>query len=226
MPLVHISLRAGKSPAYRKAISDGVYEAMLATINVPRTTTSRSSPSSRPTACLRPRLPRHPPHGRRRLHRGHPEPGPEPRDEESLLRPDRREPREEPGPPEGRRPRQPRRGAEGELVVRKRPRVVRVSQSSEAPNRAFARANTPITRPAQAGQNGLNVRLGTSADDRGRFRGNLRTKQSNIEHDVLLGNGSSRMPNGELVTSDFFQRWAIYTDRRGHTFDPLLKRIF
>jgi len=35
MPLVHISLRAGKPPAYRKAVSDGVFEAMLATINVP-----------------------------------------------------------------------------------------------------------------------------------------------------------------------------------------------
>jgi phenylpyruvate tautomerase PptA (4-oxalocrotonate tautomerase family) len=35
MPLVHVSLREGKTPAYRKAISDGVYEAMLATINVP-----------------------------------------------------------------------------------------------------------------------------------------------------------------------------------------------
>jgi 4-oxalocrotonate tautomerase len=35
MPLVHISLRAGKTPAYLGAIADGVYEAMLATINVP-----------------------------------------------------------------------------------------------------------------------------------------------------------------------------------------------
>lgn len=35
MPLVHISLRAGKSPAYIKAIADGVFEAMLKTINVP-----------------------------------------------------------------------------------------------------------------------------------------------------------------------------------------------
>jgi len=35
MPLVHISLREGKPPAYRRAIADGVYEAMLATINVP-----------------------------------------------------------------------------------------------------------------------------------------------------------------------------------------------
>lgn len=35
MPFVRISLREGKPPAYRKAISDGVYEAMLATINVP-----------------------------------------------------------------------------------------------------------------------------------------------------------------------------------------------
>jgi 4-oxalocrotonate tautomerase len=35
MPLVHISLRQGKSPAYVRAIADGVFEAMLATINVP-----------------------------------------------------------------------------------------------------------------------------------------------------------------------------------------------
>lgn len=35
MPFVRISLREGKPPAYRKAISDGVYEAMLDTINVP-----------------------------------------------------------------------------------------------------------------------------------------------------------------------------------------------
>ena len=35
MPFVRISLREGKPPAYRRAIADGVYEAMLATINVP-----------------------------------------------------------------------------------------------------------------------------------------------------------------------------------------------
>src|ERR1700687_599724 len=35
MPLVHISLRTGKPPAYVKAIADGVFEAMLKTINVP-----------------------------------------------------------------------------------------------------------------------------------------------------------------------------------------------
>jgi phenylpyruvate tautomerase PptA (4-oxalocrotonate tautomerase family) len=35
MPLVSISLREGKPSTYRKAIADGVYEAMLATINVP-----------------------------------------------------------------------------------------------------------------------------------------------------------------------------------------------
>ncbi len=35
MPLVHISLREGKPPAYVRAIADGVYEAMLTTINVP-----------------------------------------------------------------------------------------------------------------------------------------------------------------------------------------------
>lgn len=35
MPFVRISLREGKPPAYRKTISDGVYAAMLATIDVP-----------------------------------------------------------------------------------------------------------------------------------------------------------------------------------------------
>ena len=35
MPLVHISLRAGKSEAYRSAILDGVYQAMRDTFNVP-----------------------------------------------------------------------------------------------------------------------------------------------------------------------------------------------
>ena len=35
MPLVHISLRAGKPEAYRQAIFDGVYRAMRETFNVP-----------------------------------------------------------------------------------------------------------------------------------------------------------------------------------------------
>lgn len=35
MPLVHISLRAGKSEAYRQAIFDGLYRAMHETFNVP-----------------------------------------------------------------------------------------------------------------------------------------------------------------------------------------------
>jgi phenylpyruvate tautomerase PptA (4-oxalocrotonate tautomerase family) len=35
MPLVRISLRRGKSPAYRKAIFDGVYQAMRETFDVP-----------------------------------------------------------------------------------------------------------------------------------------------------------------------------------------------
>lgn len=35
MPLVHISLRAGKPEAYRQAICDGVYRAMHETFNVP-----------------------------------------------------------------------------------------------------------------------------------------------------------------------------------------------
>jgi phenylpyruvate tautomerase PptA (4-oxalocrotonate tautomerase family) len=35
MPLVHISLRAGKPAAYRQAICDGLYRAMHETFNVP-----------------------------------------------------------------------------------------------------------------------------------------------------------------------------------------------
>lgn len=35
MPLVHISLRAGKSDGYRQAVLDGVYQAMRDTFNVP-----------------------------------------------------------------------------------------------------------------------------------------------------------------------------------------------
>jgi 4-oxalocrotonate tautomerase len=35
MPLLHISLRAGKSDAYRQAIFDSLYLAMRATLNVP-----------------------------------------------------------------------------------------------------------------------------------------------------------------------------------------------
>lgn len=35
MPLVRISLRAGKPPQYRRAIADGIYRAMRETFNVP-----------------------------------------------------------------------------------------------------------------------------------------------------------------------------------------------
>lgn len=35
MPLTHVSLRAGKSEAYRQAIFDGLYRAMRETFNVP-----------------------------------------------------------------------------------------------------------------------------------------------------------------------------------------------
>jgi 4-oxalocrotonate tautomerase len=35
MPLVRIDLRRGKSPAYKKAICDGVYRALRETFNVP-----------------------------------------------------------------------------------------------------------------------------------------------------------------------------------------------
>ena len=35
MPLTHVSLRRGKSAAYRKAILDGVHQAMHETFNVP-----------------------------------------------------------------------------------------------------------------------------------------------------------------------------------------------
>jgi phenylpyruvate tautomerase PptA (4-oxalocrotonate tautomerase family) len=35
MPLVRVSLRKGKPAAYRKAVLDGVYRAMISTFNVP-----------------------------------------------------------------------------------------------------------------------------------------------------------------------------------------------
>jgi phenylpyruvate tautomerase PptA (4-oxalocrotonate tautomerase family) len=35
MPLVRVSLRRGKPAAYRKAILDGIYQAMISTFNVP-----------------------------------------------------------------------------------------------------------------------------------------------------------------------------------------------
>jgi phenylpyruvate tautomerase PptA (4-oxalocrotonate tautomerase family) len=35
MPLTHVALRAGKTPAYRQAIFDGLYRAMRETFNVP-----------------------------------------------------------------------------------------------------------------------------------------------------------------------------------------------
>jgi len=35
MPLLHLSMRAGKPPAYRQAILDGLYRAMRETFNVP-----------------------------------------------------------------------------------------------------------------------------------------------------------------------------------------------
>jgi 4-oxalocrotonate tautomerase len=36
MPLVRVSLRAGKSAEYKQAIGDGVYKAMLETFDVPK----------------------------------------------------------------------------------------------------------------------------------------------------------------------------------------------
>jgi 4-oxalocrotonate tautomerase len=35
MPIIHVSLRAGKPKAYRQAILDGLYRAMRDTLNVP-----------------------------------------------------------------------------------------------------------------------------------------------------------------------------------------------
>lgn len=35
MPVIHVSLRAGKPPAYRQAILDGLYRAMRETLQVP-----------------------------------------------------------------------------------------------------------------------------------------------------------------------------------------------
>ena len=36
MPLVRVSLRSGKSDAYKQAIGDGIYQAMLDSFNVPK----------------------------------------------------------------------------------------------------------------------------------------------------------------------------------------------
>jgi 4-oxalocrotonate tautomerase len=36
MPLVRVSLRSGKSTAYKQAIGDGIYQAMLDSFNVPK----------------------------------------------------------------------------------------------------------------------------------------------------------------------------------------------
>ena len=36
MPLVRVSLRSGKSAAYKQAIGDGIYQAMLDSFNVPK----------------------------------------------------------------------------------------------------------------------------------------------------------------------------------------------
>ena len=40
MPLLHISLRAGKPEGYRQAIFDSLYRAMRETLNVPKATSS------------------------------------------------------------------------------------------------------------------------------------------------------------------------------------------
>jgi len=40
MPLIHISMRAGKPEAYRQAIFDSLYRAMRETLDVPETTSS------------------------------------------------------------------------------------------------------------------------------------------------------------------------------------------
>ena len=36
MPLVRISLRAGKSPEYRRSVADSVHDAIVATIGIPK----------------------------------------------------------------------------------------------------------------------------------------------------------------------------------------------
>ena len=56
MPLIHISLRAGKPEAYRQAIFDGLYRAMREALDVPeddqfmtiRSTTPRTSATAPP----------------------------------------------------------------------------------------------------------------------------------------------------------------------------------
>ena len=46
MPLVHVSLRRSKSPAFRKAILDGIYSAMLTSFDVPEEDHFMTSPST------------------------------------------------------------------------------------------------------------------------------------------------------------------------------------
>ena len=57
MPIIHISLRAGKPEAYRQAIFDGLYRAMRETLNVPEddqfmTITEHDAANFRYGACL------------------------------------------------------------------------------------------------------------------------------------------------------------------------------
>ena len=150
MPFVRISLREGTSPATRKAVADGVYEAMLATINVPagdrfQVVTEHSADG----------LIYDPGYvGIRRtdgvvfiqvtLNQG------QPRAEEGLLRADRGKPREEPRIEEGGRLREPRGSSKGELVVRERPRAVRgVRRHQRHQNARTRHTKTPVTRPGQ-----------------------------------------------------------------------------
>ena len=56
MPLIHISLRAGKPEAYRQAIFDGLYRAMRETLDVPEddqfmTITEHDAANFRYSAC-------------------------------------------------------------------------------------------------------------------------------------------------------------------------------
>src|SRR5262249_25726153 len=126
MPLLHISLRAGKPEAYRQAILDGLYRAMREALNVPEddqfmTITEHDAANFRygnaygvvrsaDVVYIQN-------HGVQ-----HPYPGAE----ESAVPADRGAARRKPRHPPGGRVRERSRRRERELVRRPRPRAIRV----------------------------------------------------------------------------------------------------
>ena len=134
MPLVRIDHAAGKPPAYRAAISQGVHDAMTSTFNVPEDDRFQVIGEHPPGAVvhapsyLRNRLFR-----RSRHHSDHLQRGPNARPEETPVRGPRRQSGRQPRPAARGHRCQPGRGQEGKLVVRQWRRPVRdVASKSQA----------------------------------------------------------------------------------------------